>query len=224
MNWLVHLGENNAAARRALASARAFPIGEADRPTRGWGTPEERIRRQVAIVRYLDVENSPRYKPDKGNTYCNVYACDYCYLNGVYLPRVWWTARAIADLAAGRSVPVKYGATVTELNANALYDWLRDFGPSFGWRRAATLDELQQAADQGGVGVICAQRTDLSRPGHITVVVPQGAPPLVAKRSGAMISLPLQSQAGAKNFCFSCGTRKWWAGAPFRAHGFWTHA
>ena len=219
----VHLSENSPSAKRSLTTGRAFPLGEAGRPQRSSGTPAQRTAEQIAIVRYLDVETSPRYQPGAGSTYCNIYACDYCYLNKVYLPRVWWTSRAIASLSAGVPVAARYADTVNELNANALYDWLRDFGTSFGWTRVSTVDELQQAADQGGVGIICAQRVDLNRSGHIVAVVPESTPPLLAQRAGGVVSLPLQSQAGARNFCFSCGTGKWWAGSQFRAFGFWTH-
>jgi len=219
----VHLRENSPTARRDSIAGRAFPLGEADRPVRGSGTPAQRQQELIAIIRYLHVERSPRYQPAAGSTYCNIYAYDYCYLSGVYLPRVWWTAKAIGDLAAGKTVQVKYGDTVHELNANALHDWLRDFGSAFGWSRVAGLNDLQNAADQGSVCMICAQRTDLDRPGHICAVVPEEAPH-VAVRGPSGVKLPLQSQAGATNFCFDCGTTKWWAGAKFRAFGFWVHS
>ena len=176
-----------------------------------------------AIVRYLDVERNARYQPTKAQTYCNIYACDYCYLAGVYLPRVWWTDAALHSLRADAAVEPKYGVTVGELNANALYAWLRDFGPSFGWRPRASIDELQAAANQGQVAVICARRKLLSSPGHIAVVVPETAPPLVAERNGEFLRLPLQSQAGRHNYCFSCGPGRWWEGVQFAAFGFWTH-
>ena len=216
----VHLAENSPAVKRSSATGRAYPLGEPDRPARAAGTTEELAK----IVRYLDVEENARYARTPTSTFCNVYACDYCYLAGAYLPRVWWTAQALAGIAAGRAVPVKYGETVAELAANALHVWLRDFGASFGWSPAASLDELQAAANQGKVAVICAQRKLLNRPGHITVVVPESAPPLVAERGGTEIRLPLQSQAGARNFCFSCGRSKWWESAQFQAFGFWVHA
>jgi hypothetical protein len=34
------------------------------------------------------VESSARYARTPTQTYCNVYVADYCYLAGVYLPRV----------------------------------------------------------------------------------------------------------------------------------------
>lgn len=216
----VHLAENFPGARRDSAAGRAYPLGETDRPSRNPGNSAD----LGPIVRYLDVEHSARYQPTPTSTFCNIYACDYCYLAGAYLPRVWWTDAALKRLRADETVEPKYGETVVELNANSLYAWLRDFGPSFGWRPRASVDELQAAANQGQVAVICARRKLLSDAGHIAVVVPESTPPLIAERDGAFIRLPLQSQAGRRNFCFSCGHGRWWEGAQFQAYGFWTHA
>jgi hypothetical protein len=156
-------------------------------------------------------------------TFCNVYAYDYCTLAGVYLPRVWWTGKALDRIAAGEVVPVKYGETIAEVNANGLYEWLREFGPQFGWRAVDSADEIQRAANSGKVAVICARRVERSKPGHVAVVVPESLPPCVAQREGPHVRLPLQSQAGSKNFCFSPGRNEWWAAAQFDAFGFWVH-
>ena len=119
-------------------------------------------------------------------------------------------------------MPVRYGESVRELNANSLHDWFEDFGDRFGWRRAADLDQTQQAANAGGVGIIVAQRTDLNRSGHIVIVVPEIAS-ASAKRVNDRVQLPLQSQAGATNSCCACGTTRWWAGQQFRSFGLWIH-
>jgi hypothetical protein len=211
----VHLAENVAASNRSTSVDRAYPLGEDNRPTRATGT--------AAIVRYLDVEKSARYQPTNAQTFCNIYACDYCYLAGVYLPRVWWTSRALADIAAGLTVPVKYAETVAELNANALHTWLHEFGSSFGWIQTTSLDQLQTAANAGQVSVICAQRSESSKPGHIAVVVPESAPPEIAISNATGIRVPLQSQAGRSNYSFSCKPGRWWEGAQFRTFGFWIH-
>ncbi|MEO8097304.1 MAG: hypothetical protein ABI811_06340 [Acidobacteriota bacterium] len=179
----VHLTENRDSATRQSQTTRAFPLGEPNRPSRATGLD--------AIVRYLDVEHSPRYQRTPASTFCNIYACDYCYLAGAYLPRVWWTSTALASFAQGRDVAVKYGVTVAELSANALYDWLRDFGPTFGWTQTTSLDVLQSAANAGQVAVICVQAAVLSRPGHITAVIPESAPTLTAQRQGETVLMPL---------------------------------
>jgi hypothetical protein len=220
----VHLKENQRTVTRDTTAGRAFPLGETGRPKRSsTAAAGKRVEQLRAIIDWLDVERKARYSPTTTSTYCNIYAYDYCYLSGVYLPRVWWTAKAISDLSAGRSVPVQYDSTVRELNANSLYNWLQDFGAEFGWRRTASLDEAQDAANQGKVAVICAQRVDLNRSGHIAAVAPETPPQHSAARKSGRVNLPLQSQAGVRNSCYSCGTAKWWAAPKFRAFGFWIH-
>ena len=218
----VHLTTDRPDVTRAVTTGRAFPLGEPDRPRRDGQSADARVRQLHEIIDYLDVETHARYQKTPGATYCNIYAYDFCYLAGAYLPRVWWTSRALVDLAAGRSVAVKYDDTVRELNANALHDWFADFGGQFGWRRKADLDQVQQAANAGGIGVIVAQRTDLGRSGHIVIVVPE-TESASAKRIEERVHLPLQSQAGTTNSCCSCGTSRWWTGQQFRSFGLWAH-
>ena len=218
----VHLEENRPSVTRDTTNARAFPLGEPGRPTRDGTTPPQRVTDLRNIITFLDVENKARYRPGAGKTFCNIYAYDYCYLAGAYLPRVWWTASAIAKLLSGQNVAVQYGATVVELNANSLHDWLQEFGPTFGWKRVASPDDLQAAANLGKVAVISGQRVELNTPGHICLVVPEDTPPRVAVRSRGVVTLQLQSQAGAQNFSYSPST-KWWAGVKFRSFSFWVH-
>lgn len=211
----VHLGER-ADANPGSTGARAFAIGDPAAPRRRAASKAADLG---AIIGYLDVERGARYQPASSATYCNIYAYDYCYLANVYLPRVWWTGTALTKLALGQTVEVRYGDTVHELNANALFDWLVDFSSQFGWRRVFDLDAMQSHVNAGGVGVICAQRKELNRSGHIACVVPETAAQSAA-RTGANVVRPLQSQAGARNFRYTNGPRAWWQGAEFREFGF----
>jgi hypothetical protein len=220
----VHMEENRPSVTRDAASGRAFPLGEPSRPSRQAGSLEDKARELRGVIDWLQVDKKARYRAGAGNTFCNIYAYDYCYLSNVYLPRVWWTPQAIVDLTAGRTVGVHYGQTVRELNANSLYDWLEDFGPQFGWRRVTGQEHAQNAANRGEVALICAQRTDLNRSGHICAISPEKPPDSVADRRHGSVHLPLQSQAGTKNFTYSFGTTRWWADSKFRAFGFWVHA
>lgn len=219
----VHLQENRSNITRDNAQGRAFPLGESGRPRRQVSTPAARTSSLAAIIDWLGVNTRARYTPGNGRTYCNIYAYDYCYLAGVYLPRVWWTRTAIQTLAQGGAVSPQYNVTVSEINANSLYQWFVDFGQQFGWQRTFDLTDLQNTANQGGVGIICAQRVDLNRSGHIVAVVPETAAQQ-AVRNGTSVVRPLQSQAGAVNFKYGTGTRAWWADAKFAHHGFWKHA
>ncbi|MGG6298219.1 hypothetical protein ACQ4M4_27815 [Leptolyngbya sp. AN02str] len=91
----------------------------------------------------------------------------------------------------------------------------------FGWTRTFKLTELQDAANQGQICIISAQRKDLNRSGHICAVVPE-TPSHKAQRSGATVVSPLQSQAGVNNFAY--GGNVWWTAEKFRKYGFWMHA
>lgn len=199
----------------------AFPLGEPAMPRRNpKAAVTERVNAIGSIIRYLDVEKSLRYQPKTNSTYCNIYAYDFCYLTGVYVPRVWWNAQAIADARAGKKVEAKYGTTVNEMNANSLYTWLCDFGTEFGWKRTVDLDELQNAANQGKIGIICAIRKNLNESGHICAVVPETAS-AKATRVAGKVGIPLQSQAGRTNKAYF--SSKWWSASYYRAFGFWIH-
>jgi hypothetical protein len=184
------------------------------------------IRSAHEIVDKLDVANTRRYSRTAENTFCNVYAYDFCYFNKAYLPRVWWNDRAIKELMQGRELTVETGVTVHEMTANALHNWLMSWGDDFGWSSVKTgADDFQQLINtNGGVGVICARRRDRTRSGHITVVLPSREPPLVASRSSGKVLYPLQSQAGSVNLkYFSASQGAWWAGEKFDSFGMFYH-
>jgi len=210
----VHLTPKSAI-RRDQSHGRAYPLNEAHQPRRTEISPESLIR----IVDWLDVESHARYLPVPGATYCNIYAYDYCYLAGSFLPRVWWTSGALQRLASGEEVLPLYENTVTELNANSLYNWFGEHGPAFGWRRVAEPSDLQSVANRGGVAVICGKRKDLNRSGHIVAVVPE-TPGHQAVAADGVVRVPLQSQAGATNFRYGA-SKRWWLDDKFSAFGFW---
>jgi hypothetical protein len=217
----VHLAKDRAEVDRDNPGGRAYPLGEPFRPRRAGASPGDKAKSLNQIIDWLQVERSARYQPTASSTYCNIYAYDYCYVSGVYLPRVWWTPRAIADLSTGSPVAPRYGETVKELNANSLLNWLEEFGGSFAWLRVAELTELQQAANEGEVALISAQRTELNQPGHICAVAPEGAARAVW--GGDKVTHALQSQAGGQNFRREA-RMAWWARARFRKFGFFRHA
>ncbi|WP_119421674.1 SH3 domain-containing protein [Desertibaculum subflavum] len=217
----VHLKENRTDITRHRDGGRAFPIGEADRPPPVAGDAAARRAGLLAIIDWLDVESGERWLANGTTTFCNIYAHDVCHLAGVYLPRVWWTPKALMRLGSGEPVAAAYGETVRELSANDLADWFEDYGPSFGWRRLFDLDALQASANQGRPAIIVAQRTDLDRSGHIQLVAPEHAAHAAHRADGKVIR-PLQSQAGVTNFRYGfLGSGSWWSGSEFRKHGFW---
>ncbi len=219
----VHMPENNPASKRSSIGGRAHPLGEPGRPSRSAAGPPAKAASLGNIVAWLDVERSKRYLPDPPpgrNTYCNIYAYDYCHLAGAYLPRVWWSSKAASKLAQGIPVAPEYGVSLFEQTANLLFNWLGEYGPDFGWERTFDLDALQRRANEGFVCIACAT-TGKSTPGHITAVVPETAT-AAAKRSHGKVTIPLQSQAGRQNARYFASA--WWTKATFQDHGFWLHA
>ncbi len=215
----VHLSTTSSITRNG--TGRAFPLNEAGQPTRNSsGTSEEKAKQLTAIVKWLDVENKTRYGPTSSATYCNIYAYDYCYLAGVYLPRVWWREDAIAKLKAGQSVAPIYDKTVDEITANRLVIWFSNYGSIYGWRRTLDLTELQNAANDGLAVIICAQHKVPNHHGHICPVVPETSTQK-AVRSGLKVTKPLQSQAGGTNRKYFAST--WWL-TNHKNFGFWINA
>ena len=223
---LAHLTENRHDITRARDGGQAYPLGEADRPRRSGTTPNLKTRELLAIIHYLDSENQAhrRYWPKGGTTYCNIYAYDYCYLAGVYLPRVWWTDEALLQIGDGREVSITYGDTVRELNANMLHDWFEAYGPTFGWERVFDLVGLQEAANNGEVCIMVAQQRDPRRSGHIVAVAPEHEEFKAARNAAGAVLRPVESQAGVKNHRCCVKPKAWWTEARYQAFSFWRHA
>ncbi len=222
----VHLKEGRSDITRQRDGGQAFPLGESGMPRRTGSDPATKARQLLAIVDYLDPEKRAhaRYGPKTTATYCNIYAYDYCYLAKVYLPRVFWTPAALLRLRDGADVPVRYDDTVRELSANALHDWLSDFGVAFGWARVMSLDVLQAAANVGDVCLIVAKRKQPNRSGHIVAVIPEQPDLQAARDSGGAILRPVESEAGAVNHRMIVQPRAWWRDERFQSFAFWRHA
>ncbi|MCO5123143.1 MAG: hypothetical protein M9915_05305 [Rhizobacter sp.] len=210
--------------RRDLANAHS--LNEAGQPGRR-GTSAAELREDIArIITWLAVDNVNhlRYRPRSGLTFCNIYAHDFCSLAGVYLPRVWWSSRALLRMAAGETVEPRIGDTIGEVRANDLFRWLRDFGPDFGWRQTGTLSKLQDEANQGAIGLIVARRKEDGRSGHIVAVVPEDDVQRARRNAAGEVTAPVQSQAGTTNFQRGVGRTGWWNGEQFAESAFWLHA
>jgi hypothetical protein len=216
--------DNSVTKRVAIAGAHS--LNEPDMPGRKGTTPAELCVELAAIIDYLAVDRAShkRYQPRSGLTFCNIYAHDYCRLAGAYLPRVWWTPRAIERLTLGEEVKPLIEDTIVEMRANDLFRWLRDFGERFGWRQTGTLSKLQQAADQGAVAVIVARRKQDGKSGHIVAVVPETETERAKRNAAGEVTHPLQSQAGTVNFRYGTSSLNWWQGEQFAESAFWVHA
>lgn len=199
----------------------AFCLEENDMPFRNAGSISSKTNSIHKIIDYLNVEKSLRYAPKTTSTYCNIYAYDYCYLCKVFLPRVWWSSKALLDLSKGEKIDAVYAKTVFEQNANSLLDWLQTFGKDFGWQRAFDLNEIQEAANKGKVVIVCAAHKNANSSGHITAVVPENTTHKSIRNALGNVIQPLQSQAGRANRKFL--NQNWWLSANYRDFGFWIH-
>jgi hypothetical protein len=210
--------------RKDLASGHSL---NEDAQPRRQGDNAETLRAEIGkIVDWLAVDNPAhrRYQPANGATFCNVYAHDVCHLANIYLPRVWWSPRALVDLQAGKRVEPLIGDTIFEVRANDLFRWLRDFGPDFGWRRTGSLTKLQQEANQGAIGLIVALRKVEQRSGHVVVVVPETVDHKARRDDTGEVIAPLQSQAGARTVRYGTGRLNWWKDELLADAAFWLHA
>ena len=222
----VHYREGDPQSSRASTGRRAQPLGETGQPRRdAAAAPAQCVAQLNSIVDWLDVEHSARYARTPQATFCNVYAADFCYLAGVYLPRTWWKESTLAKIAVGMTPPAAlYDETVRELRADDLLAWLQEHGASFGWRPVFDASALQHAANNGGVGLICADRATEGRPGHITVVIPETAAMNARRDADGFVAMPIQSQAGASNMGRFVGGAAWWLDTiMFRDRGFFVH-
>ena len=204
-------------------SSRATPVNGLWMPKVRLTEIDTRSARIDAIhkaIGWLDVERRPRYTPSEGKTYCNIYAYDLAYLLGGYIPRVWWTAEAMDRLLQGAKVDILYGNTVTELNVNALTDWLLQYGSLFSWKQIPDLTGMQNSVNEGRLGFIVARAKEVERPGHVTAVVPETGS-LMANRQNNVVVAPLQSQAGARNAKYFCDPPWWTNAGQFDGFYFW---
>lgn len=201
------------------STSRAHPIGDQNKVIRDMTSQQSKIDSIHQIISYLDVESSMRYQRT-GYTYCNIYAYDFCYLCNVYLPRVWWSPLSLIELSNGHSVPIQYDNTVFEIRANEIFHWLKDFGPTFGWQRVFSPQDLQDAADRGKIGVIVANTKNHSKSGHISVVVPQTDENQPVKIEGK-VTTPVMSDAGWNNHNYY--SYRWWTREKYSFFGFWIH-
>jgi hypothetical protein len=206
--------------------ANALSLNEPGQPDRKGSSPDELRAELAAIIDWLAVDKKKhlRYQPYDQKTFCNIYTHDFCYLAGVYLPRVWWTPKAIELLGQEKTVQPLLGNTIEEQRANSLFRWLCDFGMRFGWRQTGNLNSLQKEVNQGAIGLIVARRKEDGRSGHIVMIVPETMDQRAKRNPEGDVIAPLQSQAGSINFRYGTGRLNWWKDDRFAEWAFWMHA
>jgi hypothetical protein len=203
---------------------KPHPLSDPDIPYRDLTSAETKRASIEKLIDKLDVKHNLRYQRTVDDTYCNVYAYDFCYFAQVYLPTVWWTAESLEKVLAGEEVIPVFDQTVARIYSSAIHDWLSEWGPSFGWKQMTDLDEIQRKVnEEGGVGIICAKRKIKGLSGHIVPIVPETAAKKAYRENG-VVKYPLQSQAGKLNYNYFAKARKdWWNHERYSSHVFFYH-
>lgn len=217
------LGAGRLKITRARDGGRLHPLGETAAPRVTDSTFETRARQLLDVVAWLDCENPDhrRYRTKGGSTFAHTYVCDYSDLAGVYLPRVWWTADALARIARGERVDAALGRTVRGFSINGLHNWLEDHGVDFGWHREIELIDLQAAANGGEVCLIVARHDDLNRAGQLAAVVPEHPGCLAKRDRDGDVVRPVESRCGTRNRRCATARSAWWLSGTYSSHGFW---
>lgn len=132
-------------------------------------TGERSAQNYNAVIDQFNVATNPRYKIRNNNTYCNIFGWDVTVAMGAELPH--WINRATNEpYTYDTSKSYSQNAAVArELNANSVADWVRDYGPNYGWR-PATAQEAQAAANAGKPTIGVWKNT--GGIGHVIVVRP----------------------------------------------------
>lgn len=153
-----------------LPALPAEPVGATTRP---WhpvtpviasGPMDRSPGRLERVLRQFQVETNPRYRRNQqghDETYCNIYLWDSTRALGCEIPHV------VND--RGESVPLGQGR---ELDANAVVRWMRQHGPSNGWRRLPGPVAALEWANLGRP--VVALWEAVARPfiGHVAMVRP----------------------------------------------------
>lgn len=187
------------------------PLGDPAIPFRDLTSITSKKTTISAIIEKLNVEKSFRFQKDEADTYCNIYTFDFCFFAKVYIPRLRWTDKAIAQLEKGNEVPLVFDDTIRPFYSNYIYDWFEQSSGIFGWEKIDDVDALQTKVNEnGGVGIIAAKRFILNKSGHVVVVVPETETQKAFRVNGKVL-YPLQSQAGMNNYNYFSKIRgAWW--------------
>lgn len=162
--------------------------------------PESRsAANQELVICQFGVATHPRYQPippqpavpatatapaipAKGwTTYCNIFVWDYTSAMQAAIPH--YVNKVTRD-------PSVWGKDSDELDANEVYEWLRDHGSRFGWMKAIEA-EARKAAILGKP-VVSTWKNPTGRSGHIQAIK--------APRRGDLVDATYAAQAGITCF------------------------
>lgn len=141
-----------------------------------------------SVIRQFSLETNPRYQPKGSTTYCNIANWDISSAMGCEIPH-WYST------SDGAPVPVGKGA---EMSANKMVDWLKMFGPKFGWKIVGLQDAV--AAAQRGEFSLAIWKNPQGGPGHVATFTPDStltAPHIAQAGSQCFVGKSLASGFGS---------------------------
>lgn len=165
-------------------------------------TNAEGARSQSDYLEVLDqfkVETNPRYTPENGQTFCNIFVWDASRAMGAEVPH--WVK---PDGSPGTHV-----FPSEETTANKLFDWFPTHGVRFGWSLCGPT-QAQASANAGNPTVAVWKNPRPGASGHVAMVVP----------GEWQYGGPWVMQAGRINYRRAKCSQAFGAYTPY----FWTHA
>lgn len=138
------------------------------------------------VIDQFAVTSNSRYRPKNGKTYCNIFAWDCTRALGAEIPH--WVLNNKPATSNTRGAK--------ELNANATYNWLNNYGSGYGWYKT-TASEAQKRAN-AGYPTVAVWRNTSGGSGHIAVIRPEGSGYIYTNARG-----PVIAQAGGSNYSYA---------------------
>lgn len=127
------------------------------------------------VIDQFRVDESKRYEPGE-KTYCNIFVWDVTRALGAEIPHYILkddkaSAAAVDELGQFKVEAAKR----KELNVNSTVAWLKEHGPSNGWRRVDAR-MAQQMASGGHPAVAVWANPNPKKHGHIAIIRPGSLP------------------------------------------------
>ena len=158
------------------------------------------------VIDQFNVQSNKRYQPASGRTYCNIFAWDVMSAMNVSLPHWIKNNEPATSTTSGAN----------ELNANAVYNWLQEYGASYGWSKVDNAYDAQKRANDGYPTIAIWKNTS-GASGHVAVVRPEGNGYTYTDTKG-----PVIAQAGASNYNY-CNVKTGFGANKMSAILYWTH-
>lgn len=137
------------------------------------------------VINQFEVATNPRYKKTSSATYCNIFGWDVMSAMNVDLPHWIKNNKPATSNTKG----------ATEMNANATYNWMLNYGKkNYGWKEV-TAKEAQNRANKGYPTVGIYKNPNGKRSGHIVVIRPETSSYKYSSAKG-----PVIAQAGSSNY------------------------